>query len=99
VIDRSLNVLYARNDGLCEASLAGRNPKGLPLLISTTATLLRFWRVRLEGRRILSPFNEEQFGSFSNSSVWNSEPHIHQRGGMPRQGTIFFGTIRTSFCD
>jgi hypothetical protein len=36
------NVLCARNDGLCEALLGGRNEKGLPLLISMTTMLLLF---------------------------------------------------------
>ena len=71
------NVLYARNDGLCEALLGGRNEKGLPLLISMTVMLPCFSRARLEGRRILLQFNEELFGSFSDSSVREAASHIH----------------------
>jgi hypothetical protein len=64
--------------------LSGRNEKGLPLLISMTAMLQRFWRVRLEERRILSQFNEGRFDSFSDFSVRDPATHIHQSQGAAR---------------
>jgi hypothetical protein len=61
-----------------------------------TAMLLHFYRARPEGRRILSPFNEERFGSFCDFSGQAPATHLRQRQGTLRDGAAFFGILKTT---
>ena len=91
------SVPCGRKDGLCEALLGGLKEKALPLPISTTGVGLHSWPARPEGRRTLSQFNEEQFGSFRDSFDQEPAKHLRQRQRAPLGGAPFFGTMKTIY--
>jgi hypothetical protein len=86
-----------KKDGLCEALLDGLKKKALPLPISMTGLGLHSYPARPEGRRTLSQFSEEQFGSFCDSFDQEPAKHLRRRQRAPRGGASFFGIMKTIY--
>jgi hypothetical protein len=62
-----------------------------------TAMLQHFWPARLEGRGILSQFNEERFDIFCDFFDQELAKHLRQRQRASLGGAPSFGIMKTIY--